>query len=189
MSKSLRQIKPGVCVNVYDVLDAFDVTDQALGHAIKKLLCTGEGGAKDFEQDANEAIQSIACALQIHKRKKESVPEYWLQVNESQAKAIAAMITPRFILPARAIEQAPGQADFQAAWPFIKAAIIARNGTHELGFSHLYELFKWLFDSSALHWVKVKRYRKMLSLELNLSKFESSSKALLVKFMKKGHEK
>ena len=34
-------------VDVYRVIELFDVKDHAIGHAIKKLLCSGERGAKD----------------------------------------------------------------------------------------------------------------------------------------------
>jgi hypothetical protein len=58
-SKYHREIKPGVWVDVYDVLNAFGVKCHALAHAIKKLLMPGERGAKDYKQDCDEAIQSI----------------------------------------------------------------------------------------------------------------------------------
>ena len=51
-----------VLVDVYDVLDAFDVTNPATAHAIKKLLCTGSRGAKDWETDLQEAIDSLERA-------------------------------------------------------------------------------------------------------------------------------
>ncbi len=54
-------------VDVYDVLRAFDVTDPAIQHAVKKLLCTGIRGHKDSRQDLEEAIQSIERALDVVK--------------------------------------------------------------------------------------------------------------------------
>ena len=51
-----------VLVDVYDVLDAFDVTNPATAHAIKKLLCTGGRGFKDWETDLQEAIDSLERA-------------------------------------------------------------------------------------------------------------------------------
>lgn len=54
-------------VDVYDVLRAFNVTDPAIQHAIKKLLCTGIRGHKDSRQDLEEAIQSIERALDVVK--------------------------------------------------------------------------------------------------------------------------
>lgn len=52
-------------VDVYRVLQLFDVTDPCLQHAIKKLLCAGGRGAKDAEKDVNEAIDSCARYLDM----------------------------------------------------------------------------------------------------------------------------
>mgnify|MGYP000016287286 CR=1 FL=1 len=47
-------------VDVYRVLALFNVTDQALGHAIKKLLVAGGRGAgKDITRDVQEAIDTL----------------------------------------------------------------------------------------------------------------------------------
>lgn len=53
-------------VDVYRVLDLFGVTDQAIGHAIKKLLVTGgRTGGKDFRQDLKEAVDTLTRKLQM----------------------------------------------------------------------------------------------------------------------------
>lgn len=54
-------------VDVYRVLSLFEVTDPALQHAVKKLLCTGKRGAKDQETDLKEAIASVERALEMRK--------------------------------------------------------------------------------------------------------------------------
>ena len=47
-------------IDVYRVLDIFKVTDQAIGHALKKLLVAGGRGAgKDINKDIQEAIDSL----------------------------------------------------------------------------------------------------------------------------------
>ena len=46
-------------VDIYRVLNLFDVRSHAVGHAIKKLLCAGKRGAKDYRQDLLEAKASI----------------------------------------------------------------------------------------------------------------------------------
>ena len=46
-------------IDVYRVLDLFDVTDQALGHAIKKLLVAGNRGVKNMNKDVQEAIDTL----------------------------------------------------------------------------------------------------------------------------------
>ena len=62
MDPRLTDIKLEVVIDVYDVLDAFDVTNPATAHAIKKLLCTGGRGFKDWETDNQEAIDSLERA-------------------------------------------------------------------------------------------------------------------------------
>jgi hypothetical protein len=46
-------------IDVYRVLELFDVTDQAIGHAIKKLLVAGGRGAKDVNKDIQESIDTL----------------------------------------------------------------------------------------------------------------------------------
>lgn len=54
-------------VDVYRVLDLFDVTHPAVQHAAKKVLCAGGRGAKDWEKDIQEAIDSLQRALDMKK--------------------------------------------------------------------------------------------------------------------------
>lgn len=61
-----KKVPSGVThVDVYWVLDAFGVTSQPVGHAIKKLLCAGQRGAKGREKDLLEAIACIKRALEL----------------------------------------------------------------------------------------------------------------------------
>lgn len=46
-------------LDVYRVLRLFDVTDPALQHAVKKILCAGGRGLKEKDRDINEAIASL----------------------------------------------------------------------------------------------------------------------------------
>jgi hypothetical protein len=52
-------------VDVYRVLELFEVTNPCLQHAIKKLLCAGSRGAKDIEQDVQEAIDTLGRYQEI----------------------------------------------------------------------------------------------------------------------------
>lgn len=52
-------------VDVYDVLQAFNVTCPATQHAIKKLLCTGVRGHKDGDTDLLEAREAITRAIEL----------------------------------------------------------------------------------------------------------------------------
>ena len=63
MNKYSREIKPGVYVDVYDVLRAFEVTDGAVAHAVKKLLAAGKRGHKDYIEDLNDVILSVNRAI------------------------------------------------------------------------------------------------------------------------------
>lgn len=62
-------------LDVYRVLSLFNVTDPCLQHAIKKLLvCGGRAGAKDFDKDVQDAIDSLERLKQMreedaHERK------------------------------------------------------------------------------------------------------------------------
>ena len=46
-------------LDVYRVLELFDVTNPCLQHAVKKLLCSGQRGVKDSDKDIHEAIDSL----------------------------------------------------------------------------------------------------------------------------------
>jgi len=53
-------------IDIYRLLDLFGVTDQALGHAIKKLVAPGGRGAgKDFRKDVQEAIDTLQRRLEM----------------------------------------------------------------------------------------------------------------------------
>ena len=70
-SKYLREILliDEKYVDVYAVLDAFNVTSPPLQHAIKKLLCAGIRGKGDLLQDLEEARDALTRAIQMHNQK------------------------------------------------------------------------------------------------------------------------
>jgi len=63
-NKYQRECK-GILIDVYDVLKAFNVTNPAQQHAIKKMLAPGQRGVKDFKQDLQEAIDSLSRAVEL----------------------------------------------------------------------------------------------------------------------------
>lgn len=63
-NKYMREIAPGVWIDVYDVIYAFEVTDPCLQHAIKKLLAAGKRGHKDFKQDLIDIRDSVNRAIE-----------------------------------------------------------------------------------------------------------------------------
>ena len=46
-------------IDVYRVIDLWEITDPALQHALKKVLAAGKRGAKNQLQDVTEAIDSL----------------------------------------------------------------------------------------------------------------------------------
>lgn len=65
-TKYQREIKPGVFIDVYDVLYAFAVTDPCLQHLIKKALAVGQRGHKDTRQDLVDIRDSAQRAVDEH---------------------------------------------------------------------------------------------------------------------------
>lgn len=63
-NKYQRQLN-GATVDVYDVLVAFNVTNPATAHAVKKLLMPGSRGHKDLLTDLREARDSIERAITL----------------------------------------------------------------------------------------------------------------------------
>lgn len=64
-NKYLREIKPGVWVDVYDVLFAWKVENPALQHLIKKALQPGERGHKDKATDMQDIVNSALRAQEL----------------------------------------------------------------------------------------------------------------------------
>lgn len=46
-------------IDVYRVLELFEVNNPAIAHAVKKLLCAGDRGVKSTHKDIQEAIESL----------------------------------------------------------------------------------------------------------------------------------
>ena len=53
-------------IDIYRVLQLYNVTDQAIGHAIKKLLVAGGRGSKDFYKDVSESIDTLKRWQDMH---------------------------------------------------------------------------------------------------------------------------
>lgn len=71
-SKYLRAVPCSTLgrVDVYAVLDAFNVTCPARQHAVKKLLCAGLRGKADTMQDLMEARDAIDRAIQMQEARE-----------------------------------------------------------------------------------------------------------------------
>jgi len=78
-SKYLRELKGLIDgkVDVYSIIEIFNITCPARQHAIKKLLCTGLRNKGDSLQDLNETKDAIIRAIQLEEsRIKENKCEY-----------------------------------------------------------------------------------------------------------------
>lgn len=53
--------------DVYDVLEAFKITCSAMAHGLKKFLMAGKRGAKDFNKDCDEGINSVEQSKLLQK--------------------------------------------------------------------------------------------------------------------------
>lgn len=58
---------PSEYIDVYRVLQLFEVSDPCLQHAIKKLLVAGNRGSKDVYKDIQEAIDSLVRWQEMRK--------------------------------------------------------------------------------------------------------------------------
>ena len=64
MSNTYTRTIRGTHLDVYDVMRAYEVTDPAIAHAVKKLLVPGgRSGGKSRLQDLLEAYISIENAI------------------------------------------------------------------------------------------------------------------------------
>jgi hypothetical protein len=69
-NKYMREIAPGFWVDVYDVIEAFEVTDGGMQHALKKILACGQRGHKDEEEDRKDILVSIKRSNEIFEHKR-----------------------------------------------------------------------------------------------------------------------
>lgn len=63
-------------VDCYRVLDAFGVSDPATQHAIKKMLCMGLRGHKDYITDLNDSIESLQKAKELYEQKMNRINKF-----------------------------------------------------------------------------------------------------------------
>lgn len=88
--KSVKRLK---YIDVYRVLALFEVTDNEIGHAIKKLMAPGKRGSKDKIMDIKEAIDSLERHLEMIKEDQESES---IPIAESIRNVISPPCPPPF---------------------------------------------------------------------------------------------
>lgn len=74
-NKYMREILPDVWVDVYDVIEAFEVTDGGMQHALKKILATGTRGHKDETEDREDILASVKRSNEIFNRRNRNEKE------------------------------------------------------------------------------------------------------------------
>ena len=65
-NKYMREIKPNVWVDVYDVIRAWEVSSGPLQHLLKKALCPGKRIHKDEYEDLKDILASAKRAVEIY---------------------------------------------------------------------------------------------------------------------------
>lgn len=69
-----KDVRHLAMIDVYRVLDLFNVTDPCIQHAVKKLLVAGGRGAgKSIDKDIQEAIDSLARWQEMRKEDQASI--------------------------------------------------------------------------------------------------------------------
>lgn len=79
-NKYHRQINPcimssgvsSITVDVYNVIEAFDVSCPAVQHAVKKLLCAGLRGKGSRIQDLTEARDALDRAIVLQQQREQN---------------------------------------------------------------------------------------------------------------------
>lgn len=66
---SVESIGGSIKVDVYSVLEAFQVECPARQHAIKKLLCAGIRGKGDVRQDLQETLDAVRRAIELEEQR------------------------------------------------------------------------------------------------------------------------
>lgn len=66
MNKYLKPY-PYKTIDVYRVIQTFEVVDPGTQHAIKKLLFAGTRGSKDYITDLKEAVQAIERSIEMER--------------------------------------------------------------------------------------------------------------------------
>lgn len=61
-----KDVKTLDYIDVYRVLELFNVTHPCLQHAAKKILCAGIRGEKSFYKDIREATTSLERAIEMY---------------------------------------------------------------------------------------------------------------------------
>jgi oligoribonuclease (3'-5' exoribonuclease) len=59
-------------IDVYRVIDLFEITNPCIQHALKKLMAAGKRGAKNTTKDIQEAIDSLFRYQEMEKENEQA---------------------------------------------------------------------------------------------------------------------
>lgn len=82
-------LRLSVQVDVYQVIEAWGITNPAQAHALKKVLCAGGRGKGSYEQDLTEAIDALKRAVQIN-ADREADAEHARKAEEDKWRKVVA---------------------------------------------------------------------------------------------------
>lgn len=100
-------------IDIYRILEMYNVTSPAIQHSVKKLLVAGGRGAKDAKKDVEEAIDSLVRWLEM--RREESGEN--LQGNDLKVSICDTMnLADSFLKDIRATELAYAENQHKTLW-------------------------------------------------------------------------
>jgi hypothetical protein len=97
---------PSVVVDVYRVLDAFEVEDPGCQHAAKKILCRGIRGKGGVLQDTLEAIDALIESARMIQAKDPMQTSHRLEVLDRAEALFSAVSTGEFARAMRICKEA-----------------------------------------------------------------------------------
>jgi hypothetical protein len=112
---------PTRTVDIYRMLDAFGVADNAVAHAIKKLFAAGCRGAKDKRKDLEEARNSITRQLEMMDEDDAALAEVNRQIAELERFTLGEREAP-YIYVER-VEMAKAQPAKRCTCPQFRAGL------------------------------------------------------------------
>lgn len=86
-------------IDVYRVLERFNVTDPALQHAIKKLLVAGGRGLKDLDKDIQEAIDTLTRFQEMRQEDLRTEPSVGEVADDAFREVLSRIQRPAAPLP------------------------------------------------------------------------------------------
>lgn len=65
-SHYFRDVRHLKYIDIYRVIDLFNINNPCIQHTVKKLMCAGSRGSKNYIKDVTEARDSLNRLLKMH---------------------------------------------------------------------------------------------------------------------------